>query len=144
MVEAAAQTGLAGQEGAQAPEGQTPVAPAQQQQTQEQIFIRVNEMLQQSNQPALSEEQMRAFDVVWSEPTTQNLCFQDNEQLARFSEQMVRGDPAYKAQMQERLKTIFLQHDPESNGILQMEEALAFMKQALAALQELPEPDAEV
>jgi len=77
---------------------------------------------------SLTSEQMRAFDIVWADPLTSKLGFEDTEKLKNFSEKMIE-DLGYKSEIYEKLKSTFLQHVDE-NGIVQKASANLFIQEA--------------
>lgn len=131
LVEAASSTGVvAVQTVEEAPSAEaTASAPAQMDPAQ--IIAKVNQMLANASQPPLTEAQMRAFDLVWADPSAK-LGLQA-EELKAFSERLL-GDGDFRQSKVEELRELFLKCDKEGTGILQEEDAKHFITQALQLL----------
>lgn len=90
-------------------------------------------MLEEAGQKALNDEQMRAFDLLWCDPSLSAFGFDDYEALHHFSDKIVH-DQAFKAEKQQELMQLYNSHDSEEMGILQEAAALAFIKEAIQKL----------
>ena len=53
------------------------------------LFARVNGMLVQAGLQPLTDEQMRAFDLLWCDPSLSRLGFADFDALSLFSDHMM-------------------------------------------------------
>lgn len=76
---------------------------------------------------------MRAFDLIWCDPTCARLGFEDFDALALFSDKIVH-DQSFRADKQQELMELYLQHDNDEIGILNDVAAIAFIESAIRSL----------